>query len=305
MQTLWVATRKGIVLTEGARRLAHRDAGISRRSGLEGARRSSRRHGVRRAESRTLRRKAPSIDRSRPDLAGMRRAFIRRRSCAAGCHRCRGAPRLHRQRSRCCGRSRPAAPISRDACGRARSPAACSCSDDGGQTWRSCGRCGIVRNAPTGLAAATTGPAFIRSSSNPELSGMSSSACPAAAPGAREDDGTTWEVRAKGMVAEYMPPERRDDPSIQDPHRIAVCAARPDVMWTQHHNGVFRSENGGRDWSAIPAARPSVFGFAVAAHPPIRRRRGLRRPSRTSGAFPWTPTGRLADARRRPDVRCA
>jgi hypothetical protein len=81
------------------------------------------------------------------------------------------------------------------------------------------------------------------------------------------DDGKTWEVRAKGMVAEYMPPERRDDPSIQDPHRVAVCAAQPDVMWTQHHNGVFRSENGGRDWSAIPAARPSVFGFAVAAHP--------------------------------------
>ena len=82
-----------------------------------------------------------------------------------------------------------------------------------------------------------------------------------------DDDGVTWQPRAKGMVAEYMPPERRDDESIQDPHRISVCAARPDVMWTQHHNGVFRSENGGRDWYKIPAARPSVFGFAVAAHP--------------------------------------
>jgi hypothetical protein len=81
------------------------------------------------------------------------------------------------------------------------------------------------------------------------------------------DDGAHWECRAHGMFAEYMPPGRRDDPSIQDPHRIAMCSAVPDVLWTQHHNGVFRSENGGRNWSALPAAAPSSFGFAVAAHP--------------------------------------
>lgn len=84
---------------------------------------------------------------------------------------------------------------------------------------------------------------------------------------ATEDDGATWQCRAKGMFAEYMPPERRDDPSIQDPHRIATCWSEPDVLWAQHHNGVFRSTNGGREWQNIPAARPSVFGFAVAAHP--------------------------------------
>ena len=87
---------------------------------------------------------------------------------------------------------------------------------------------------------------------------------------ASDDDGATWEVRAKGMFAEYMPPERRDDPSIQDPHRIVACAAHPEVLWAQHHNGVFRSENGGDEWQVVPAARPSVFGFAVAAHPADR-----------------------------------
>ena len=87
---------------------------------------------------------------------------------------------------------------------------------------------------------------------------------------ASQDDGATWEVRAKGMFAEYMPPERRDDPSIQDPHRIVACGSHPDVLWAQHHNGVFRSENGGREWQVVPAARPSVFGFAVAAHPSDR-----------------------------------
>ena len=81
------------------------------------------------------------------------------------------------------------------------------------------------------------------------------------------DDGATWECRAHGMFAEFMPPERREDPSIQDPHRVAVCREHPDVMWTQHHNGVFRSSDGGRQWHHLSAARPSGFGFAVAAHP--------------------------------------
>ena len=84
---------------------------------------------------------------------------------------------------------------------------------------------------------------------------------------ATEDDGVTWECRANGMFAEYMPPQRRDDPSIQDPHRIAVCRDAPDHMWAQHHNGIFKSVNGGREWSHVSAARPSGFGFAVAAHP--------------------------------------
>jgi hypothetical protein len=84
---------------------------------------------------------------------------------------------------------------------------------------------------------------------------------------ATEDDGTSWQCRATGMFAEYMPPSRRDDPSIQDPHRIAVCRHQPDAMWTQHHNGIFRSTNRGREWTHVASARPSAFGFAVAAHP--------------------------------------
>lgn len=81
------------------------------------------------------------------------------------------------------------------------------------------------------------------------------------------DDGATWEVGAKGMFAEYMPPPRREDEAIQDPHRVARCSSAPDRLWTQHHNGVFRSDDGGRTWTTIPNVTPSVFGFAVAAHP--------------------------------------
>lgn len=79
--------------------------------------------------------------------------------------------------------------------------------------------------------------------------------------------GETWEPSSEGMFAEYMPPERRNDPVIQDPHRVVQCRARPERLWAQHHNGVFRSDDGGRTWVTIERAAPSVFGFAVAVDP--------------------------------------
>jgi len=81
------------------------------------------------------------------------------------------------------------------------------------------------------------------------------------------DGGASWDVRARGMFAAYMPPERRNDPNIQDPHRLVQCPAAPDVLWVQHHNGVFRSTDGAASWSEIPTVRPSCFGFAIAVHP--------------------------------------
>jgi len=82
-----------------------------------------------------------------------------------------------------------------------------------------------------------------------------------------EDGGSTWACRADGMYAEYMPPERRHDPNAQDVHRVVRCPAAPEVLWAQHHNGVFRTVDGGRRWTEVTAIRPSKFGFAVAVHP--------------------------------------
>lgn len=81
------------------------------------------------------------------------------------------------------------------------------------------------------------------------------------------DGGATWANTSAGMVADFMPPERREDPNIQDPHRIDQCAAHPDVLWCQHHGGIFRSTDGGLRWNPIASPQPSGFGFAVAAHP--------------------------------------
>jgi hypothetical protein len=84
---------------------------------------------------------------------------------------------------------------------------------------------------------------------------------------ASTDTGTTWRLINQGMYNEYMPPERSGDPIAQDVHCLTRCAAQPAVMWCQHHNGVFRSEDRGATWHEVTAIRPSKFGFAVVAHP--------------------------------------
>jgi hypothetical protein len=81
-----------------------------------------------------------------------------------------------------------------------------------------------------------------------------------------DDAGASWTVTT-GMRNEYMPAGQEYAPVDQDPHRLARCAAHPDVVWNQHHNGVFRSVDGGSTWTEIEERPPSRFGFAVAAHP--------------------------------------
>lgn len=81
------------------------------------------------------------------------------------------------------------------------------------------------------------------------------------------DAGATWDVQADGMVARFMPPEQANNPNIQDPHQMVMCRTAPDVLWVQHHNGIFRSTDGSRSWHEVEEAGPSTFGFGVAVHP--------------------------------------
>ena len=81
------------------------------------------------------------------------------------------------------------------------------------------------------------------------------------------DAGTTWTVRAKGMIANFMPPDRAEDQTIQDPHLVVACPSSPDHLWTQHHCGIWKSDDGAKSWQEIKEAGPSTFGFAVAVHP--------------------------------------
>ncbi|HEX9793184.1 MAG TPA: exo-alpha-sialidase [Planctomycetota bacterium] len=81
------------------------------------------------------------------------------------------------------------------------------------------------------------------------------------------DLGTTWALTARGMRAAYLPPEQAYAEASQDPHMMVQCAAAPDTLWVQHHNGIFRSSDGARTWTEIEDVQPSSFGFAVAVHP--------------------------------------
>ena len=69
------------------------------------------------------------------------------------------------------------------------------------------------------------------------------------------------------MRADHVPPELTHDPVAQDVHHLAQCRGQPNRMWVQHHNGIFISNDEGRTFREITDVKPSVFGFAVAAHP--------------------------------------
>src|SRR6185503_8608123 len=69
------------------------------------------------------------------------------------------------------------------------------------------------------------------------------------------DDGTSWTLEGRGMRAAFMPPEQALDPAFQDPHRIVQCESDPDRLWIQHHNGIFKSDDGGVTCSEVQTAQ--------------------------------------------------
>ena len=81
------------------------------------------------------------------------------------------------------------------------------------------------------------------------------------------DRGKSWQIGGRGMRAEYCPPEQQFEPILQDVHCLVQCAANPDALWVQHHNGIFKSTDAAASWSEIADVKPSAFGFAVAVHP--------------------------------------
>jgi hypothetical protein len=81
-----------------------------------------------------------------------------------------------------------------------------------------------------------------------------------------QDGGKSWVLRTKGMLARYMPPDMQEAGKVQDPHLIARSAGDPDVLWCQHHCGIWRSTDNAQTWIEVQAPLSS-FGFAVAVHP--------------------------------------
>lgn len=77
------------------------------------------------------------------------------------------------------------------------------------------------------------------------------------------DSGKTWQIRNKGMRADFLP-----DPNAEtgyDPHILVAAATNPDKLWQQNHCGIFRSSNAGILWEDIGQKEgPAKFGFAIA-----------------------------------------
>jgi photosystem II stability/assembly factor-like uncharacterized protein len=77
------------------------------------------------------------------------------------------------------------------------------------------------------------------------------------------DGGQTWRAKNKGLIAAYLP-----NPNAElghDPHKVLLCATRPDVIWQQNHCGIFRTVDAGENWRLVSGENgfPN-YGFALA-----------------------------------------
>ncbi|MCG0239939.1 MAG: exo-alpha-sialidase [Firmicutes bacterium] len=81
------------------------------------------------------------------------------------------------------------------------------------------------------------------------------------------DGGETWEALNRGLRADYLPPEQRGAEVGYCVHKLRMAPGRPERLYQQNHQGVYRSDDGGRTWQWITDGLPSAFGFPLAVHP--------------------------------------
>ena len=157
--------------------------------------------------------------------------------------------------------------MSRAGCGPARCRPGCSASDDRGEHWQQVSALWNVPEREKWFGGGYDDAGIHSISPDPrDAKPRGRRASPAAACGISTDAGESWTLRGDGLVAAYMPPELAGQKETQDPHRVARCAAAPDMMWMQHHCGIFRSTDAGVTWTQLKLPVDD-FGFAVAAHP--------------------------------------
>ena len=145
-------------------------------------------------------------------------------------------------------------------------PAGLFRSDDGGQTWR---HIGGLRDHPSRPHWQPGGGGLILHSlvlhpSDPRQLwvGISTVGVFHSA-----DRGETWEARNHGTRADFMPEGQRYPDYGQCVHCLVMATGKPARLYQQNHCGMYRSDDGGRQWQSIEAGLPSSFGFPAAAHP--------------------------------------
>jgi photosystem II stability/assembly factor-like uncharacterized protein len=80
-----------------------------------------------------------------------------------------------------------------------------------------------------------------------------------------DDGGKTWQFKNKNTRAGFQPdiyPEYG-----QCLHRMLQHPTQPNTLYQQNHCGVYRSDDGGDNWTDIQRDLPSEFGFPIAIDP--------------------------------------
>jgi photosystem II stability/assembly factor-like uncharacterized protein len=80
-----------------------------------------------------------------------------------------------------------------------------------------------------------------------------------------EDGGATWRPSNSGVRAEFLPDKYPE--FGQCVHKVVQSKQEPERMYLQNHWGLYRSDDGGENWTDIANGVPSDFGFAMAMHP--------------------------------------
>ncbi|MEJ6402484.1 WD40/YVTN/BNR-like repeat-containing protein [Yoonia sp. 2307UL14-13] len=91
---------------------------------------------------------------------------------------------------------------------------------------------------------------------------------------ATEDGGQSWERRNRMSNAESCVHDHHDDPVAAKGgdtghcvHNMMRAPGNGDRLYQQNHQGVWRSNDGGRSWDDINNGLPSNFGFPIRVHP--------------------------------------
>ncbi len=144
-------------------------------------------------------------------------------------------------------------------------PAGLFRSDDGGATWRHIEGLTNHETRPTWQPGAG---GLILHTIIPHPTDASRTWVGISAVGVFEsrDGGASWEPRNKGVRAGFMP-----DPhpvTGQCVHKFVMAAGQPETLYQQNHCGVYRSDDGGADWTELTDnGLPSEFAFPMVAHP--------------------------------------
>ena len=81
-----------------------------------------------------------------------------------------------------------------------------------------------------------------------------------------DDGGESWRPSNAGIVVGFIP-DASELEFGQCVHKVARDAGEPDRLYLQHHGGIYRSDDGGRSWTAMTSIAGMDFGFPVVAHP--------------------------------------